>query len=435
VLAPPAAHGALLLLDLDQFKELNDTLGHQAGDALLRQLGPRLVACAGEHGTVGRLGGDEFGVLAPGVSGGEAVELAVRIREALAAPFAVEGIAIQVEGSVGIALHPQDGADVSTLLRHADVAMYDAKRLRGGHALYAPSEDRPTRDELGLTADLRAAIAEGQLTLRYQPIVDMRTCRIRSAEALVRWDHPERGELPPAVFLRAVERAGLVRELTRSVLDQAIARLAAWQAPGGTGWGLGVNVTATDLLDQGFVDEVAELLRRHGAPAHRLKLEITEGILLTDPTRAAAVLGRLRELGVRTALDDFGTGYSSLTHLQRMPVDALKVDRSFVGPMTADPAAAVIVRSVVGLAHALDLSVVVAEGVEDAATWRALAALGCDAAQGYLLSRPLRGADLEAAAPEIESRAREADVLFALGPATAARPALAGAAPRTSPTA
>jgi diguanylate cyclase (GGDEF)-like protein len=397
---------ALLMIDLDQFKELNDTLGHHVGDELLRGVGPRLSASTGPGDVVARLGGDEFGVLLKNADAETAAVTAGRLRTALGRPYTLAGISLHVGASIGIAAFPEHAQDASTLLRHADVAMYEAKRGRLGHAVYASEGDHHSRDRLELAGEMRHALANDELTLHYQPVADLETGKVLGVEALVRWRHPDRGLLAPGAFLPAIEHTELMRELSRRVLAIAICQAGAWfrlEHP----WRVSANLSATDLLDRSLVDDVGSLLRRYGTPARRLTLEVTESVLMTDPARAMQVLGELRALGVQLALDDFGTGWSSLTHLQRMPVHEIKIDRSFVAAMATEANSAAIVSSTVDLAHALGLRVV-AEGIEDEATWRRLRAVGCDAAQGYHLSRPIPAAEFENSAREIGERSRVA---------------------------
>jgi diguanylate cyclase (GGDEF)-like protein len=410
---------ALLMIDLDQFKELNDTLGHHVGDELLRGVGPRLSATMRPGDIVARLGGDEFGVLIKDADSETATVAASRLRVALGRPYALAGISLHVGASIGIAVFPEHAQDAGTLLRHSDVAMYEAKRGRTGHAVYASEGDHHSRDRLELAGEMRHALANDELTLHYQPVADLVTGKLLGVEALVRWRHPERGLLAPGAFLPAIEHTELMRELSRRVLAMAICQAGAWfrlEHP----WRVSANLSATDLLDRSLVDDVSSLLRRYGTPARRLTLEVTESVLMTDPARAMQVLAELRGLGVQLALDDFGTGWSSLTHLQRMPVHEIKIDRSFVAAMATEANSAAIVSSTVDLAHALGLRVV-AEGIEDEATWRRLRAVGCDAAQGYHLSRPLPAGEFETSATEIGERSRvAADV-----PLSAARPTTA----------
>jgi diguanylate cyclase (GGDEF)-like protein len=389
---------SLLMLDLDRFKELNDTLGHPAGDEALRAIAQRLRVAAGPSAAVGRLGGDEFGLV---VRGGRAraERTAAAIAEALTTPLPLEGIQVPVAASVGIALYPQHGRDVSALLRGADVAMYEAKRGGGSHRVYAARSDPHSRERLELSGELGPALARGELTLRYQPVVSLSSGEVTSVEALVRWQHPERGELGPGAFLPAVERTSFMRRITAYVLDRALADAAGPLAD----LGVAVNVAPQDVHDPGFAADVAARLAEHGVEPGRLTLEITETAVLADPEQAAATLCELRKIGVRVALDDFGTGYSSLTHLHRLPVDVVKIDRSFVGVLGTDGPARAIVRSTVVLAHALGASVV-AEGVESPEALLLARANGCDAAQGFDLARPSHVAEIPRLCAEISAR-------------------------------
>jgi diguanylate cyclase (GGDEF)-like protein len=384
---------AVLLIDLDGFKEVNDSLGHKAGDLLLRRIGPRLAEVTGATDTLARLGGDEFGVLLPGADATGAQAAAARLRAALDRPFEIEGLSLMVDASVGIAVHPEHGNDAETLLQHADVAMYQAKGARTGCEVYRPERDAHSRDRLGLAGGLRRAIDSGELVLHYQPKEDLRTGKVTGAEALVRWLHPERGLLAPGEFLPAAEHTALMRPLTLHVVDQALAQCRRWH-DAGLDLTVAVNLAVANVIDRGFPDAVAELLERHGVAPNRLQLEITENVVMADPARGLEVLDRLRTIGVSLSLDDFGTGHSSLAYLTRLAVDELKIDRSFVWEMGSDAGAAAIVRTTVELARALGLRVV-AEGAEDATTWEQLRKLGCDLSQGYHLSPPLPAIELE----------------------------------------
>jgi diguanylate cyclase (GGDEF)-like protein len=378
---------SVLLLDLDRFKEINDTLGHQSGDLLLQALAERLDTLIRTTDTVARLGGDEFAVVSPGAGDSEsALQLADRIRAGLEEPFALDGLTLEVETSVGIALFPEHGEDVEALIRHADVAMYVGKKTHRP-TLYSTKDDHYSPDRLALVGELRRAVAESELVVHYQPLVDLPNGGAQRAEALVRWEHPNRGLLSPAEFLPLAEHTGLIRPVTRYVLDVALRDCALW-AQAGLAMGVSVNLSARDLLDLELADEVEELLARHGVDPGRLQLEITENTILTDPERVRATLSRLRELGVGLSIDDFGTGFSSLGQLKRLPVDVVKIDKSFVLNMAHDENDDVIVRSTIELGHNLGLQVV-AEGVETQETWNRLVDLGCDTAQGFYLSRPL----------------------------------------------
>jgi diguanylate cyclase (GGDEF)-like protein len=386
--------GVLLLLDLDHFKEVNDTFGHYAGDRLLEQVGHRFRDGVPVNSLVARLGGDEFAVLV-GTSGMSA-EAAEAIPKDLLAlldrPVVVEGQRLNVAASIGVVHFPADGTDADALLRRADVAMYIAKRSHSGYAYYDAAQDQHSPERLGLVDELRQAIAQNELTLMYQPQVATDTQEVTGVEALVRWAHPRRGMIPPIEFVAIAEHTGLIEPLTRCVLRGALQQCRAWldkdlRLP------ISVNISATDLQD-GFAQLVGELLLAHGVPADCLRLEITEGAMMVDRDRARRVLEELRALGVRISIDDYGTGYSSLAYLGHLPIDELKIDRSFVAGLLSSTANAAIVRSTIALGHDLGL-VVVAEGVEDQVTWDVLAELGCDTIQGYFASKPLPAAALE----------------------------------------
>jgi diguanylate cyclase (GGDEF)-like protein len=383
----------MLIVDLDHFKELNDTLGHHAGDALLCDLGPRLLAAVPEGGTLARLGGDEFGLVLYPCAEDAAIRIADELEAALKEPFEVSGLQLNVSASVGIAMFPAHADDTVSLMKHADIAMYEAKAAHSGHAVYEGTRNKHSRENLSLVSAFPNAIATGQLELHYQPKADMLTRRIVGVEALVRWRYPGRGLIAPDVFVPLLDRAGLGRQLTRWVLDTALAACARWRA-GGDDLHIAVNATMADLLDAGLPAEVAASLDRHGLPADALVIEVTETSVLHDPTRVETILTGLRSLGVAISLDDFGTGYSSLTHLKTLPVTEIKIDRSFVEHMRRDPADAAIVHSTIGLAHGLGLRVV-AEGIEDEETWTHLAERGCELGQGYHFSRPLPDAQFE----------------------------------------
>jgi len=378
---------ALFLMDLDRFKEVNDTLGHDAGDALLREVGQRIQEALRASDTVARLGGDEFAVLLPGDDQESAVGAARKLLAALAAPVTLRDQGIVAGGSIGIALYPDHGEDAATLLRRADVAMYAAKRAGTGYALYTPDHDQHTPGRLALIGALHGAIARDELRLHYQPTVDVADGRVRMVEALVRWQHPERGLLPPDDFIPLAEQTGLIVPLTRWVLDTTARQLRAW-VDAGLDLGAAVNLSARVLHDPDLPDAIAALLATHAVPAARLRVEVTESAVMAHPAGALDVLTRLARLGVRIAIDDFGTGYSSLTYLKRLPVDEIKIDKSFVTHMTTDHDDATIVASTIGLGHSLGLRFV-AEGVESRGTWQALEALGCDGAQGYYFSHAL----------------------------------------------
>ncbi len=386
----PGGSVAVLILDLDHFKELNDTLGHQAGDLLLESIGPRVRRVLRSGDLLARLGGDEFAILMHGATRTGAARVAERVRGAIAEPFYVQGFSLRVEASVGIAV--ADGNSAEELMMQADVAMYQAKRDRSGYEFYAPERDEHSRRRLALIAELPDAIETRELTLHYQPKCDPRTGLAAGVEALVRWEHPRLGLLPPAEFLHLASRAALIRPLTLLVLDLALERGASWRREG-LDLGVAVNLAAANVLDLQIPRDVARLLRRHELPPDRLTLEINETTIMADPVRAVEILRQLSELGVRLSLDDFGTGYSSLAYLRRLPVCEVKVDRSFVADMNAHSQGEAIVRSVIDLAHSLQLKVV-AEGVEDEPTLKRLRDLGCDLVQCYHLARPMSAEDL-----------------------------------------
>ena len=382
---------AFLLMDLDRFKDVNDTLGHHAGDLLLQQVGQRLQAALRASDTVARLGGDEFGVILP--TGGErnGVEVAQRLLQALEPAFVVEGQSIHVGASIGIALCPDHGSDPETLMRRADVAMYQAKRGGNGYAEYTADQDEHSSTRLTLIGELRQAIEQDELLLHFQPLVEFGEGRFSGVEALVRWRHPRRGLVPPDQFIPLAEQTGLIKGLSHWVLNAALRQRRLWAA-NGVQITVAVNLSMRNLHDPLLPSLIADLLTAWDTPASALRLEITESAVMAEPARTLDVLSRVRALGVRIAIDDFGTGYSSLGYLKRLPVDELKVDRTFVSGMATDENDAAIVRATINLAHHLGLRVI-AEGVENAAPWDLLASLGCDEAQGYYLSRPLPEAD------------------------------------------
>ena len=376
---------ALLLFDLDRFKEVNDTLGHHVGDQLLEVVGRRLTAAVRPGDTVARLGGDEFAVLLPATDVATAERTARRLLDEIDAPIHLEGLPVDVRASVGVAVAPEHGTALDELLQHADVAMYLAKDTGNGVERYDAERDRNTTQRLVMVGQLRKALTEDELEVHYQPKASLRTGQVTGVEALVRWRHPERGLVPPDEFIPLAESSGLIEALTRHVLDEAVAQLAAWRAQG-LHLKAAVNVSVRDLSGTALVDSVIHALTRSGMPADCLLLEVTEGSLFAESHRAGVTLRRLEELGVPLSLDDFGTGWSSLDHLRRLPVQELKIDRSFVSRMAGDLRDTAIVRSVVDLGIGLGMRIV-AEGVEDQQTWDQLRQLGCDEAQGWLLSR------------------------------------------------
>ena len=379
---------AVMLMDLDRFKEVNDTLGHHNGDLLLQRIASRLEGVMREGETVARLGGDEFAVLLPEVAHrGAVAQVAKRFLKVLEEPVAVGGLALQVEASIGIALYPEHGHHVEALTRTADVAMYKAKENRSGYEFYAEDHNRNNADRLALVGELRRAIDEGELIFFYQPKVDLQSGRIAGVEALARWDHPRRGLLPPDEFVPLAERSSLLRPMTVHLMDTALRQCSAWRAQG-IELSVAVNLSAQNLLDLQLPSDLDRLLSSWRLPPGSLEFEITESTIMTDPRRAMAILTKLSQIGVRLSVDDFGTGYSSLAYLKQLPVSALKIDKSFVMTMSEDDGNAMIVQSTIDLGHNLGLQVV-AEGVESEKVYSELARLGCDYGQGYFLSRPL----------------------------------------------
>ncbi len=384
----------LLVMDLDRFKDVNDTLGHHTGDELLQQVATRLRQVVRASDTVARMGGDEFAIVLPAAGDATvATHLASVIVDALERPFTVGGHQVSIGASVGLAVYPDHGNDAKTLLRHADVAMYVAKRAGGGHAIYSCEQDVNDPHRLELIGQLREAIDNDQLVLHYQPKVSLSTGDCVRVEALVRWNHPQRGLVPPDQFIPLAEQTGLIRPLTKWVLAAAVRQVRVWQ-DAGLAIAVAVNLSMRNLHDRDLVEQVAELLRTWDVPPTSLKVEVTESAVMTDPGRALATLSQIRDMGVEVSIDDFGTGFSSLSYLKHLPVAEIKLDRSFVRDMQLNENDFAIVRSTVELAHQLGLHVV-AEGVEDRATWDLLVGLQCDTAQGYFMSRPLPASDLQ----------------------------------------
>jgi len=379
----------VMLMDLDRFKEVNDTLGHHYGDGLLRDLGPRLARAIGSDGLVARLGGDEFGIL-PGNGGDDqaTVERTVsRLCATVNQPFTVDELSLEVGASIGVARFPDDGRDSHALLRCADIAMYAAKETQTDYKVYAAEQNQHSVRRLNVLSHIRHALVADEIVVHFQPIVDLDDRTVKGAEGLVRWQHPEHGLIPPGSFVQTVEQTGLIGPLTRHVLERSIAECAAWRSEGRE-LSVAVNLSVRNLLDRDLPREIERMLDGFGLPAAALRLEITESMIMSDPDRALATVSRLSDLGVRLSVDDFGTGYSSLANLRRLPIDELKIDRSFVSPMLRDESDLIIVRSTINLGHDLGLRII-AEGVEDAPTLERLATLGCDLAQGYHLSRPM----------------------------------------------
>jgi diguanylate cyclase len=378
---------AIAVIDLDRFKQINDTLGHANGDRLLVALAERITGCIRDGDTIARLGGDEFGVVLSGVHGAsEAVEVFSRLRTALAAPLVLDGLPLAVEASVGFALAPCDGTDIGTLLTRADVAMYVAKRQHHGVVHFHPDHDEYDAAALALVGELGEAIRTGQLFLHFQPKLDVRAGRFRAVEALVRWQHPTRGVLYPGAFLPAVEQTELVEPLTEWVLREALAALPTLDPSGEIA--VAVNISARSLARDDFAGDVLAILAAAGVDPGRVILEVTETALLTDPPRAAETLKALDSAGVRISIDDFGAGQTSLGYLATLPISELKIDKAFVLPMCSDPRNAAIVRSVIELGHSLGFTVT-AEGVETQQVLDGLIAADCDLIQGFFLGKPV----------------------------------------------
>jgi len=383
---------ALLIMDLNHFKDINDALGHHYGDLLLQQIGPRVLSGLREGDTIARLGGDEFAILLPATDNDGAAVAAEKILEALEQPFAVEDFFLDAGASIGIALYPEHGNDVATLMRRADVAMYQAKRSGNGFAVYVSDKDKHNPRRLSLMGEMRHAIARDELVLYYQPKISLNTGSIIGVEALVRWRHPQHGLVPPDQFITLAEQTGVIKPLTLWVVGEALRQCRVWQEAG-IDLPVAVNLSTRNLQDMHLPEQIDGVLRSSGMTPDKLEMEITESAIMADPERAMEVLTQLRAMNIRFAIDDFGTGYSSLGYLKNLPVGAVKIDKSFVLGMAANECDEAIVRSTVDLAHNLGLQVI-AEGVENQESWQRLEGMGCDAAQGYYMCRPIPAADL-----------------------------------------
>jgi diguanylate cyclase (GGDEF)-like protein len=390
-LAAARPDAAVMLTDLDRFKEINDTLGHHHGDLLIREIAARIAETAPAIATVARLGGDEFALLVPGLDAEGAVALARRIRDAIKEPCTLDGVSVEVDASIGISVAPDHGTDDSVLLKRADMAMYAAKSAHTGVELYDRERDEYSPRRLALASRLRTAIESGEMLLHYQPQTLAATGQVVGAEALIRWQHPEYGLVPPMEFVPIAEQSGAIGQLTQWVLETAVSQLAEWRRQG-LEISVSVNASMRNLLDPDMAERLTELMSHHGIPPGSLTIEITETHLMSDPGRTLPLLHRLAAHGVRLSVDDFGTGYSSLSYLNDLPVHEVKIDKSFVlvdGESRRNDA---IVRAIVSMSHHLGLETV-AEGVEDASAERALAALGCTRLQGYHIARPMPAAD------------------------------------------
>ena len=379
---------AVMLMDLDRFKEINDTLGHHHGDIVLQETARRLKSALRDTDTISRLGGDEFAIVIPNVPDPATIVLvAEKIRSALSVPFIVQGLSLDVGVSIGVAFFPGHGKDVDTLIQRADVAMYLAKTAQSGCEIYAEERDQYTPSRLALVGELRQAIDNEEFVVYYQPKVDLKSGEVRGVEALIRWDHPLRKMIGPNEFIPLAEHTGLIEPLTMYVLNETLKQAKEWR-DAGHDLKVAVNLSARSVLDGDFPNKVSELLRKWHVPPSSLAFEITESMILTDPKQAAATLSAFNRMGIEISIDDFGTGYSSLVNLRSLPLTELKIDRSFVANMGIDENDAVIVRSLIDLARNLGLNVV-AEGVETEETWTELNSLGCDYAQGFFNSPPM----------------------------------------------
>ncbi len=383
---------AILLLDLDRFKEINDTMGHYNGDRILSQVSMRLGGVTRDSDTLARLGGDEFAILLSSVSDKEDIAtVANKIEKAFLPPFALEGLTLDVQASIGAVLFPEHGSDVDTLIQRSDVAMYVAKQQSKGFVFYSPKLDKYSPHRLTLMGELRQAIIDDELLLNYQPQLDSDSGKLAGVEVLVRWQHKSHGLMPPDDFISLAEHTGLIKQLTRWVLKTALQQTAIWRQTG-MEINIAVNLSAKNLLDPEFPDVIAGLLASYEFPPQELTLEITETALMADPELTGEILSRIAKMGVRFSIDDFGTGYSSLSYLKRLPVSEIKIDKSFVMEMLEDENDAVIVHATIELGHNLGLKVV-AEGVEDEAVMQRLTSLGCDFLQGFHISKPLAAKD------------------------------------------
>ena len=382
-----SSRGAVLLIDLDRFKEVNDTLGHQTGDALLCQIGPRILPILPDGGVVARLGGDEFAVMVPDIGPDDALRIGEAIVDVLQPPFRLDDFNLEVQASIGIAIVPDHGTSADGLIKHADIAMYFAKGRNSGIEIYNSEHDQNSRRRLSLLSELRTALVNGQVVLHYQPKLDLSTGTVIGVEALVRWNHPLFGLIPPAEFVPFAEHTGLIRPLTSFVLRTAATQARAW-LDAGIDTAVAVNLSARSLHDGAISNEVAQLLAEFSLPANRLQLEITESSIMADPAGAKRVLEDLDAMGLHLSIDDFGTGYSSLSYLQDLPVREVKIDMSFVTNVLENPRDRVIVRSTIDLARHLGLRST-AEGIESAAAQEWLKLAGCDQGQGFHIAPPM----------------------------------------------
>lgn len=394
--AGAAAPKGLLLcsMDVDRFSTINDTLGHRSGDMLLEQIGSRLQSMLQKGDMLAHLGEDEFTILLPAILNvTDGIQRVQTILKAMEYPFLVEGMPLIVTFSTGIVISPEHGQDVDTLLRRVDVAMYEAKQTRNSYKIYAPERDLHSPARLKLLGELHFAVIRDELFLVYQPKIDLPNGQITGVEALVRWRHPTLGVVPPDQFIYLAEQTGMIQSITTWVIGTALRQCAEWHRSG-HGISVAVNLSACNFQQVNLPDEVAALLQQYAVSPASLELEITEGVIMADPEKAMIILTRLSKMGIRLSIDDFGKGYSSLGYLRQLPVDQVKIDKGFVIDMIGSDDDAIIVRSTIDLAHNLGMKVI-AEGVENKSTWERLGRLGCDAAQGYYMGKPMAETDLE----------------------------------------
>lgn len=382
---------ALIMLDLDRFKEINDTLGHDNGDALLKEIGISLNSVLWKFDSIARMGGDEFALMLP-ISNASHCDIVInKIQRVMSQPFVLDGMSLEIGASLGVAVFPNHAKDASNLIRCAEIAMYIAKENGESCVYYDAERDPHSLKRLKLSSDLRLAAEKNQFSLYYQPKMEMASCQIKGVEALIRWNHPEYGFVPPDEFIPLAEQSGAIKPITEWVLSTAIKQCAEWNIQG-IPLAVSVNLSARSLHDAELTKQIAMLLKANGLPAFQLELEITETAIMMDPDRALDILGKLSSMGIKLSIDDFGTGYTSLSYLKRLPVDEIKIDKSFVMDMVEDHDNAIIVQSIVSLAHSMGRSVI-AEGVESKAIIDELLKLNCDTIQGYFLSRPVAPED------------------------------------------
>jgi diguanylate cyclase (GGDEF)-like protein len=383
---------ALLIIDLDRFKEINDTLGHQMGDRVLQEVGRRLTALLRQTDMVSRLGGDEFAIILPGASRSQVIGVCRKLFRVMERPIKIDSMPLRIGMSIGAAICPEHGHSASQLMQRADIAMYNAKRHQSGFAIYNKDKDNNNTSRLGLSSALHEAIERDELLLEYQPLVDMKSGNVACVEALVRWQHPSMGLVQPDDFISLAEQNGVIRPLTLWVIDHALAQIVQWRSTG-IDLRLSINLSVCSLQDRGLPSQVEKLINKHKVKPDTIMLEITESAIMSDLSSARRVMRRLSNMGFQLSIDDFGTGYSSLSYLKQLPVDEVKIDKSFVLDMNESESDAVIVQSTINLAHDLGMKVV-AEGVENRQIWEKIQSLGCDTAQGYFISKPAAASDL-----------------------------------------